>query len=438
MTARCIPLGLVFLMATSTVGCGSQNISGSPEDGGGDTSDGADGSLPDELPDVPDDAPDAGVEPGLVPEGDPEYHDFPDHGRHPPFGQQIPVAFSGSVYEIVVGGSDGDELGVYRLLPGGTALGTTWYDEEALLSVRGTVCWSGEAFVAALPLVGEGIMVLGIGEDASLLHEPVVIPHEDEMEPYTSFIACPEDGPVFVASPSPPWATDGIRRLYHLDRDGLPTGTWYESDFPMSSLFPFFGDPVRLEWGDEFVVVAGNYDDATGLAFVSRDGSYRLSEPFDPPPYSESSGGLCCGLAMTDEGVATTWIKLNTDSKEYIVYSLVSTDGSILVPPVVTPCIVDWSFYFGIESASSGDTVLVAAGKPGDTDFNYPHLYLLDLDGGLLAPPVIPDPAWLETDPSYSYSPSHTALFWEGDAYSALWQEGSFVGYQRFTLVGID
>jgi hypothetical protein len=351
-------------------------------------------------------------------------------------GWIIPAAFSGSVYEIIMEEDDPADtdtgfVAIYRLVPGGEILDTTWIDDIVSLSEWGSICWTGEVFLVALPTPGVGLRVFAVNEAGELVRPGSVL---DPDPLYTArpggsspVVLCPDEGPFIIDYP------DGDSAIYPVQRNGTPEGTITPVVLPMIGM-NVFGTPCA-EAGREAVCAT-----SSGIAFIGRNGEVRLSE--DISYEAPGTNGNGCDVVYTGSGVALLWSSDNGTDKIYLKYALFGMDGALLVPPTVSDPIGQGPL--GIHAASSGLNVFVVAEGAGEPGMVSPHVHLLDLEGHPLDVPIplsglCPDsPYWPCDVPYYHWRGS--SVFWEGDAYSAIWNTWPemIVAYRRFLVVPAD
>jgi hypothetical protein len=419
-----IHLAFISVLLLSGCGCSETGIGGdtSMDDSAGDTV--LDGTI-DALTDGPGDAPsDWMPEPGigsLVPEGDGTL--FPTdtgeevHGMH---SFLMPVAYSGDVYMLLMraGSSSIDEIGAFRLDPGGTSLGTTWVDAVETPYLP-SICWSGEAFLAAIAVHDAGIRLVSLTGSGDLIRAPEII----APGPYgymswstgsPTHILCPAGGPLLLDFDRPEGSTD---HLYHLNPDGTPDDPFEEvHDYPPTA--DNYDKPACTEVGSGVAYLTGESPECR-VFFIAEDGTVRLSDAFGEG-VSWSSG---CSITAVGTDVAVVWTdRRGGDGKERLGYALVSNAGGFIVPPVTTGILVGREDT-GYATASSGSHVLVV-GMDGVEGL--PHAFLLDLLGNQMGDAHRIDVA----DPgTFGASP-----FWEGDAYAVIWPVYMGVMYRRFRV----
>jgi hypothetical protein len=223
-------------------------------------------------------------------------------------------------------------------------------------------------------------------------------------------VLCPSEGPLVIDH----FAGD---RFFLLERDGSFSGTVTET--PMRRFaFNSYSVPCT-EAGREAVCATD-----AGVLFIGRDGTTRESDQIEG--LSISSDGSGCDVAYTGAGVALVWGRNSLD-ETYLFYAFFDPDGGLVVPPVASDPIIGDPC--GIHAASSGSTVFVVTGGPRDT-FPETAAHLLDLSGASLCPPA------QVSSRSHEFGRG-MAVFWEGDAYSALWNPWPLevVAYRRFLVI---
>lgn len=379
---------------------------------------------------------------GIEPEGTEEYV-IPVGGETiRPHRHAVPAALGAGAYVIVVDvertpDSVAPSIGLYHFDRGTGVLRQAWLDDPDTTTEYNSVCWTGEAFVAALPTSRVGLRVVSLALDGSVLHGPVVLEPDAAYSPAGAgqppAVLCASDGPFVIDHGRGAVGTD---RLYALDADGAYGGSFVDADLPAFSTTPFYASPPCAPTGAEVACAT-----PSGLVFVRRDGSYRTSDAVPAPGICPP--GMGCDVVRTDDGLAATWAAVTTD-RVALTFARFAAAGAVLVPPVSGPGIQTMRD-LSIRAASSGATVL-ASGPGEDVDPLGPiQLYLFDTSGALLAPSLVAG-VCSGHDPGAPDCPfpmggtSTTPVFWEGDAYAALWvPEGPWavgaLAYRRFRLI---
>jgi hypothetical protein len=417
-----------------------------PEDGaGGDEGgwggeaalEGVDGSGPE---DAGEDVADSAARSYLEPESGLESFFGPESGLGVAWGGggDVLAAFSGRVYGILLqealvrAGADG-HAAIYRLPVDHGHLETVWIDEALNASREFSICWSGEAFVAALPTDGVGIRLFGVDEAGHLIRDPLLLPNHPDPDG-GGVVLCPSSGPLVLV----PSAAGDTFRIHGIAVDGFPEGTFSDVSLP-----PFDNPPWRCkEAGGEVACLIRERVGVLELpriAFLTREGAVRLS-----PLLSDSLDVDCaagCDLVYLGDAIGLVWAA-EEGSRRVLAFARTDLEGNAAAGPIVTTREVDRR-YAGIRAATSGDTVLVAAWDPGEAGTASAHL--LATDGTLLGdavrvsavcPYADPDPdlGCVTGAPGLWTGP---AVFWEGDAYAAIWTAGPepHVGaYRRFVV----
>jgi hypothetical protein len=310
------------------------------------------------------------------------------------------AAFSGEIYEVVMQENtpwdeDSEFVGVYRLAPGGTVLGTSWIDTTPDRSdYRTQLCWTGQVFLVVLPTPDEGLRVLSVDASGALVRPVQTIATDNE-----ATVLCPSEGPFIVER--------GL--LIHLVRaDGSLEGVQIEASTPMGNLC--------VEAGAEAACLAER-----GITFLRRDGTCRQSDEI--AEFLDDS--FSCDMAYTGSGIALVWSEYGEDpGKNYIFYTLWDMDGRVVVPPRPVARAM-----YHLRAGSSGSTIMVFGG--GGFDPSSPKVLLLAMDGTLLDGPM---PAAEGYDITFWGA---LGIFWEGDAYALLWNTwpDEYILYRRFLVV---
>jgi hypothetical protein len=345
-----------------------------------------------------------------------------------PHRHAVPTARGFGVYLLAVDvGSTGVGLplaiGLYRFDPAALELRQVWLDETGATTDYNSICWTGDAFVAALPTSRVGLRIVSLAADGTVLREPVVLEPDDAYSPVGAgqppVVLCASDGPFVVDHGRGVGGTD---RLYALAADGYYAGTFVDADLPSFSTTPYFASSPCSSTGAEVACATGS-----GLVFVRRDGTFRVSDAVPAPGICPS--GMGCDVVSTDDGLAAVWLG-STPDRLALAFARFALDGAVVVPPVWGPDMAPMR-QIGIRAASSGTTVL-ASGPGSEFDPMAPvQLYPFDTFGAQLGPSVM---VGTEADTT-------TPLFWEGDAYAALWwvPEGPWavgaLAYRRFRLI---
>jgi len=362
----------------------------------------------------------------------------------------FPAAFSGSVYSIplaTIMPSSYDHrrhLGVYRLEPGIDMLGVSWFMDGVDIiedPETASICWSGEAFIAAIPMPGIGIYLLAIDEAGSLVRPLEIVGTDLAYDPFllpfgiTASVFCPEDGPFLV---DPGRGEGGADRLHRLTSDGALDGTFVDVDLPVLE------DDMDLQprcpvVGREVACLVGPGDGDPprfSVVLLDRDGSTRTITAWSDPsrvPWSDGEPWFfeAYDLVNANDDLALLFGSMDwSTGEERTYYGLISTDDTVVVP--VRPIDVAASeppIYMPV-AVCSGEFLLVASTSTGE--MNAPiYLHLLDLTGEAVSPPLLVSTMTTE-EGGTGYCPR---LFWEGDAFAALWTRHRDLFYQRFVVV---
>ncbi|MBI4918212.1 MAG: hypothetical protein HY825_20420 [Acidobacteria bacterium] len=466
--------GLVALLAASAVAgaCGGLSLAGNPDDdaedgdadgeGGIDAVDAVDiasdvpaedagdappedAAVPDEVTGeddaLPDDADASGSEiVGLEPEGTEEYI-VPVGGETiRPHRHAVPAALGDGVYAIVADvetGADGLRIGLYLFDREVRELRQVWLDEPGSTTEYNSVCWTGEAFVAALPTSRVGLRVLSVGADGALLRDPMALEADATYSPAGAgqppVVLCGGEGPFVIDHGR---GAGGADRVYALAPDGTYGGGFVDVDLPAFSTTTYYASTPCTAAGTEVACATPNE-----LVFVRRDGSHRLSDPVAAPGICPP--GMSCDVTRTSDGLAVAWSALGTDSLT-LTFARFGFGGALDRPPVAGPA-VQATLRAAIRVANSGETVLVSA-PPSDPDPLAPvYVYLFDTSGVPIGVPLVAglcsghEPGAPDC-PFPMGGSSATPVFWEGDAYAALWiPEGPWalgaLAYRRFRLI---
>ncbi|MBM3957813.1 MAG: hypothetical protein FJ313_07165 [Gemmatimonadetes bacterium] len=346
-----------------------------------------------------------------------------------PHRHAIPAALGADVYAIVVDGRPESTetpwtIGLYRFDPAGRELRRVWGDAAGSATDYNSVCWTGEAFVAALPTSRVGVRVLSMSAGGTLLRDPVVLGPDAAYAPagfgQPPVVVCPEGGPFVIDHGHGAGGTD---RLYPLEPDGAYPGGFVDADLPSFSTTAYYASSPCTVVGAEAACAT-----TRGIVFVQRDGSSRASDPVEAPGVCPP--GTQCDVARTADGVAMVWTALS-EVRIGLSFARIALDGTLAVAPLLVPN-VESALVHGIHAASSGATVLVSVPNATLPDSNGKmKFYVFDTSGAQLAAP-------LETEAG---DRSTAPLFWDCDAYAALWiPEGwrptGTMTYRRFRLVG--
>ncbi|MBI5502880.1 MAG: hypothetical protein HY907_21730 [Deltaproteobacteria bacterium] len=413
------------------------------DDGGavGDDGSSGDAFVDGRRDDAGGDAHDAATSGHLEPEGESESYYGTESGMEVQVhsGWLVPAAYSGSVYELIMdedvpGATDDSYAAIYRLAPGGERLGTTWIDHWVEATSFGSICWTGEAFLAALPTTEAGIRVFGVDEDGNLLREPSLLP--DHPESSAGGIAlCPGTGPIILASSG----AGDTRRLHRFGRDAVPDGTY--ADLPLPPLAGNVWERACAEAGDEIACITAQPDgepDPPSIVFIARDGGLRFSAPLPDPAPCE--GGNGCDIVFLGDGLGLVW-SADEGGKPILHYARTDLDGNMTVGPVSTGRQVGIG-PLGFHAATSGSTLFVVteAAFGGAMGPAAATANLLALDGALLGDAVPVSHSCVWDPPPCTDGPAFwrgMAVFWEADAYSAIWNTwpDAMVAYRRFLVV---
>ena len=354
-------------------------------------------------------------------------------------GWLVPAAFSGAVYELIMDedvpwATDDGFAAIYRLVPGGERLETTWIDTAIDATQFGSICWSGEAFVVALPVLDVGIRVMAAGEDGRLLRDPVLLPDHDPAR--GGQVYCLTGGPVVLAGEG---VTDAsVHRLHYLGRDGTPAGT--HVDLEPFFLAPNMWLPACAEAGADIACLTtatGSVTGAARIVFVARDGTVRESPALPSPLPCEGNNG--CDIVFLGDGLGLVW-SADEGGKPILTYARTDLGGNVVVGPVSTHHQVGIG-PLGFHAATSGTTLFVVTeGVMVEGIYPAAAAHLLALDGTALGESLPLSRSCVWDPPPCTEGPAFwrgMAVFWEGDAYSAIWNTwpDAMVAYRRFLVV---
>jgi hypothetical protein len=319
------------------------------------------------------------------------------------------VAFSGEVYGLLLmddsaWNEDVEFAGIYRLAPGGTYLGTSWVDRVNSNPDSIDICWTGEVFAATFLLNGTIIRVVSVDEDGVPVRPPEDIVTERHG---AGHLLCPNVGPFIVEH----FFTDGSpTKIYDMDMSGALSGRYTEVVLPELNGF---------ECTETESEAACLHENEPKIVYFNKEGEYRSSDLLPV----EVEGRYGCNLVRTDGGVGIVWINETESGKRYLMYAGFDLEGAVEVAPVQVMQAED-----AARAGSSGSTIFVYIGLGRWPDMLLPNVILIDIDGNTLDGPVaVPD--------TNEFNPS-LGIFWEGDAYGAMWENRreNLIYYQRFLI----
>jgi hypothetical protein len=386
-----------------------------PDDTVGESTDAGSDISTDSLPDIDEDHDldsDVSSDGIIIPEGTPQPYPT-DTGiivqRLPRCDGSDCVAFSGEVYGLLLmeestWSEDVEYAGIYRLAPGGTYLGTTWVDRLDSDPASLEICWTGEAFVATFLVRETIIRIVSVDESGALVRPPVDLISERHGPGH---VFCPDEGPFIVEHL---FGESIPTKIYEMDKSGELTGLYSEVTLP--DLEGYHCTETESE-------AACMRSTEPGIAFFNKEGNIRFSDLLT----TDFECRYGCSLVRTDGGVGAAWINDTESGKRYLMYAMFDMEGAIAVPPVQVIQAED-----NARAGSSGSTVFVSIALGQWPDRMVPNVILLDLEGNVLDGPVsVPDTS--EFNPVLG-------VFWEGDAYGVIWQNGTedLVYYQRFLI----
>jgi hypothetical protein len=427
-----ISLMSIILMFQPSCSCGEIDLQGGDADANGEPTE-----TPVESPvDIPfsDDMPyesssDWRPEPStgtLVPEGEATFYES-DVGEDfsPIWMCNLPIAFSGEVYSILVG-EDSSRFAAYRFDPRGAGLTTVWYEEVDVVMVA-SICWTGEVFVASYPVRGEGNRVLTFTEAGEHTRTETVGPIED-WEPSDLMtgdakqVMCPTSGP-FVLDFTQSYAEGAIDELHLLNTDGSNAATRIDVVLPPPSTS--LSRMPCAPFGPVGACFSGfSITEKINMFIFDRAGNVWESPVFPGTARFEM------GSAIADLGEAAVVFWVDTaDGGDHINmgFSILGLDALFITPPTILDLAIDRNDDAGLAAATSGRDVLVVGTAPDErgVESGY-YLYLFDFTGNLLN-----EPLRLETAHSMTCT---VTPFWEGDAYALLWSDEGGLMYQRFLV----
>ena len=384
--------------------------------------------------DVPDAPPD-GATAHLVPDDTEAFFDFgfPESWSDsvtPMHRHAFPVAWSGSAYAVVLedrSASDGapGPIAVFRFERGVEGLHEQWVDDAAGLTEYNSICWTGEAFIVALPTIDVGLRVLALEASGSVIRAAEVLEPRATYVPAEygepPVVLCPETG-AFVLDPGR--GAGGLDRLYALTPDGAYSGDFVDADVPTFARNAYFAPvPCTSAAGEAACAIDG------GLVFLRRDGTVRAADPLPGAPVCGGPAG--CDTAFAGAEVAVAGSSATSWPDAELLLSRWGTDGRVLLATTSLGTTGDdGPVSPRIRAGFSGSTVAVV--QFGELSTPWPPFLigLFGLDGS----PMDKLPV---TECTMAGGCDHSfvdagAVLWEGDAYVVLWVTGRGVALRRF------